>query len=215
MANIIGDILSLLNGNTASSIDTFVSNVKADNLLSPARFQVFIMGDANHTPSASQAIMINCASCQIPSLNINITQDKRVGIGSQQSFADGRELQPITLGFYESNSHKERQYFSGWNNKIYDIQTKRFGFFDDYKKTVIINVLDKQNNIVYQCQLLNAFPTHVSEMNKAYSSIDTYDMMNVSISYNEIQELFYPPLDNNLLSNLTPSAVTLLSTLKL
>jgi hypothetical protein len=215
MANIIGDILALIRGNTASNINTFISNVKTDNLLSPTRFQVFIMGNANKAKNASQAIMINCATCQVPSLNITPIGDKRVGIGNLQHFAGDRELQPITLSFYESNSHKERQYFSAWIGQIYDIPTKRFSFFDDYKKTIIINALDKQNNIVYQCQLLGAFPTHVSEMNKSYSSIDTVDMMNISITYNEIQELFYPPLDNNLLTNILPTAITLLSTVKL
>lgn len=152
-------------------------------------------------PNATSNIMMNCASCTIPSLNINTTSDRRYGIGTAFVYADGKELTPITLSFYESNSGKERQYFVNWVNAIYDPTSRKFNFLGNIAKTVTINCYNKSDQLIYQCILRNAYPTHVSELNRAYSIQDSVDLMSVSIVYQDLQEKFIvPSIVNTVLS---------------
>jgi hypothetical protein len=172
-------------------LQDFIANLKNDNLVSPARFRVRITGSLNDVTSASYDIMLNCASVSIPALNLVTTGDKRVGLGQVQNFVGGKELSPIVMTFYESESFKERKFFSDWIDIIYNKSTKKFNFFKNYAKIVTIEQLSKDGRVLYQCKLIDAFPTNVSEMNRSYAAMDTYEQFSVNMNYNEIQEIFY------------------------
>lgn len=172
-------------------LQDFIANLKNDNLVSPSRFRVYITGNLNDVASATYDIMLNCASVSIPALNIVTTGDKRVGLGQTQNFAAGKELTPIVMTFYESESFKERKFFSDWIDNIYNKTTKRFNFFKNYSKIVTIEQLSKDGRVIYQCKLIDAFPTNVSEMSRSYAAMDTYEQFSVNMNYNEIQEIFY------------------------
>ena len=180
-----------------TDISTFIASMASDNLLTPNRFTVSITGSAGG-PTAPAPVMMNCVNATIPSLNISTTQDKRYGVGSPMQFPDGRELIPVTLGFYEAVSHKERQFFSSWIGQMYNIQTRRFNFFDAISATVVISQYSKTDALLYQVQLLKAFPVHVSEMNRSAQQGTDHDILSISLAYNEINEIFVTQINNPL-----------------
>lgn len=155
-------------------------------------------------PDSTTNLMLNCASVTIPSLNITTAQDKRYGIGTVFTYPDGKDLQPVTLSFYETNSGIARQYFSNWINSIYDPKTRKFNYLGSIAKTITISQYDRSDNLIYQCILRNAFCTHVSELNRAYSMADVIDTMSVSIVFQDMEEKFIVPgLINTALSFLS------------
>jgi hypothetical protein len=187
---------------TASNLSVNINNLLSDvSTVATSVAGLLGLSSGPVVPDATSNIMINCASCTIPSLNIGTTSDKRYSLGSVFTYPDSRELMPITLSFYQANSNKERQYFSNWINKIYDTPTRRFNFLSNIAKNITINCYNKSDQLIYQCILTNAYPTHISELNRAYSEQDQIELMSVSIVYQEIQEKFIiPSIVNTVLS---------------
>ena len=141
-------------------------------------------------PDAQPDVVINCASFSIPSIDITTLQDRRYGVGTNYTFPDGRELHPATATFYNSNSHKERQFFKNWIDGVYDQQNRQFNYLTNYQKTVTITSYNKADIPVYIVKLSGAYPVHVSELNRAYASQSTLDIFSVQLVYQAISETF-------------------------
>lgn len=174
-----------------TDLSDFLESIITDKPVASNRYTILISGTTTNSKSASAATMLNCNMLSIPSLNLELTHDRRQGLGITQSFPNGKSLNPIMLGFYESESFKERNFFSQWFNEIYNPISKKIAFFDNIAKTIQINQLDRQNNIIYTVKLYEAVVTHVSELNRSYHNQSSIDNMSVSISYNDMEEIFY------------------------
>ena len=141
-------------------------------------------------PDMTPDIALNCASVSIPSLDITTLQDKRYGIGTTLTYPDARELHPITMSLYESNSHKEREFFKTWIDSIYNPNTRTFNYLTNYQKTVTITSYNKADVPVHIVKLSGAFPTHVSELNRSYANQSQVDTFSVQIVYQAMSETF-------------------------
>lgn len=171
------------------SIDEIMGHLKENIIAKPTLYEVYIFGK-NITEDAPLTVMRNCSSAAVPGINIAYTQDKRTGIGVTQNFPNAKVYNEITLTFYESESQAERKFFTEWLNQIYNTNTKRFGFYKDYTRAVVIKQLDRQNNVVHEVVLIDAFPANISALDKAYGMTDTLPQFSVNISFNEIEEHF-------------------------
>ena len=131
----------------------------------------------------SRDLNLLCKATSIPGRQI-LTSDRKIGI-KDTKVAYGYALDPLSMTFQVLNDYGVRTYFDVWQNKIINQATQSPNYKSEYthdiqivqlRKGVGIDtdlrlgpfVLDidifKSSNVVYECTLLNAFPTTMTEM---------------------------------------------------
>lgn len=130
----------------------------------------------------SRDLNLMCKATSIPGRQI-LTSDRKIGI-KDTKVAYGYALDPLAMTFQVMNDYGVRTYFEVWQNNIINQSTQSPRYKSDYthdvqivqlKKGVGIDtdlklgpfILDidifKSANVVYECTLLNAFPTTITE----------------------------------------------------
>lgn len=173
------------------SIDEIIAHLQRNMIAKPTLYEVYIFAPNAGNQDAPLDVTLNCSAVAVPGVNMSYTQDKRTGIGVVQNFPNTKSFNEVSLSFYESEKQNERKYFVDWMNMIYDTNTKRFGFYRDYTRTIVIKQFDRSNNVVHEARLFDCFPANISPLDKSYSMTDTLPQFGVSISFNEMQEIFY------------------------
>jgi len=166
-----------------------VSHLNKNYPLKGYKYSVQIFGGGSQ-PDASEELMLNCSAVNVPGLNIGFSTFKKFGIGSVHNVPIGRSFTELNLTFYESDGEPERKYFVDWQDKIYDKNTLRFGYYKDIVKTLLITQYDKKNQATYSCKVIDCFPSNLSPLDKAYSA-EGVMQMNVNIQFYQVEEIFF------------------------
>lgn len=145
--------------------------------------------DNGKVPDASPDVMMNCSALCIPGMNIAFTPEKRYGIGTPANYANQKSFTELNMTFYESQYENERAYFSQWVDMIYNKQSRRWGYYNDYVKTITISQFDRGNNLVYAIQLLEAYPVSMGPLSRGYS-MDGPATFDIGFSFMEMKEIF-------------------------
>ena len=172
------------------NINSIISHINRNFFLKPWNYEVRIFGGGS-VPDASPEVMFNCSAINVPGVNLGFTQNKRHGIGPYRNYPNNKSFTELNMTMYESEYERERQYFVEWMDKIYDKKTKRFNFYKEYTKTVNIIQYDKKGNKTYECNVIEAFPSNTSPLDKAYSAGDIVPQFNVNIQFFEVNEIFF------------------------
>lgn len=171
------------------NINEIISHIYRNPLLKGYLYEVRIYGiDPNS--NASEEIMLNCSQVNTPGQNIIFAGFKKWTIGNIHSVPQGKSYTELTLSFYQSEGDKERQYFHDWQQRIFNQDTLRFGYYKDYVKTISIIQYDKKRNKTYECRVHEAFPSNISPMDKGYTS-EGVSQFNVNFQFYKVEELFF------------------------
>lgn len=173
------------------NIHDIVASISKNFFAKPNRYEVRIMGAGGEF--ANPDIMINCANVNVPGMNIGFGMNKPYGIGLNRPVPQSKSFTELTLTFYETEYERERLFFSNWMNEIYNEKTNRFGFYNNYVKNVTIIQYDTKGNITYECDCIDAFPSNVSPLDKAYGATDTIPTFNVNLQFHKIVERYKVP----------------------
>lgn len=172
---------------TILSIDQILSHLSRNYPAKANLYSVQIYGKNND--SADPEIMVNCSTLNTPGKNLAFGQQKKYTIGPTFNFANNRSFTEINLSFYESEYEKEYQFFTEWQDKIFNKETNRFGFYDDYTKTMIMSQYNRQGELTYQCKILECWPSNISPLDRAYSN-DGVSQFNVSLQFFNVVDIF-------------------------
>ena len=156
-------------------------------------------------PDASVDVMMNCSAISIPGMNIGFTPEKRFGLGTTASYPNAKSFTELNLTFYESQYENERSYFSKWVDMIYNKSTRKWGYYNDYVKTVTISQFDRGNNLVYSVQLLEAWPSSLSPLSRGYA-LDTPSQFDIGFQFSDMKEVFVAQPSNGFGLNLATFA---------
>ena len=131
----------------------------------------------------SRDLNLLCKATVLPGRQI-LTSDRKIGI-KDTKVAYGYALDPLSMTFQVLNDYGVRTYFEVWQNIIIDqaSQTPRYkseythdvqivqlrkgvGIDTDLKLGPFVLDIDifKSANVIYECTLINAFPTTMVEM---------------------------------------------------
>lgn len=171
------------------SVDEIISQLNRFYPVKQNLYEVQILGGDPST-DASPEIMINCSNINIPGSNIQHTPNRRYALGPEYKTPVGRSYTELNMTFYESENEKEREYFINWQDKIYNKQTKRFSFYNDYIKNVIIRQYTRSGKKSYEARLTEAFPSNISPLDRGYAN-EGLAQFNVIFQFYEIEETFY------------------------
>lgn len=95
----------------------------------------------------------------------------------------GSEFEPINMTFIMTPSQKERQFFLDWMNVANNMDNNKFGFYDDYVANIVIKYYNRQGEVASVCEIAEAFPTRVSELNLSYEGNNELATFEVTFKY--------------------------------
>lgn len=180
------------------SVTELISHVNRNYPIQGFNYEVRIVGGGNGNTfrDSTQDINLNCSSITIPGINMGFNTHRRDGIGHARAYATSKSFSEINMTFYESEGEPEREYFSGWIDKIYNPDSKRFSFYNNYIKDIEIIQYDTRGDKIYSCIIRDAFPSNISPMDRSYASMNQVSQFNVNIQFHEIEETYYNKLSN-------------------
>ena len=168
-----------------NDINTIMSAFRSDKGYAvPNRFEVSIFppfksGLANQ----SAAVQMRCEDVTLPGRNLNSKTDT-LTYGPTREIVDGvTYAEDITLTFQASSGLEERVFFETWQETAFNSTTWDVGYYDDYKGTIEIYLLDKQNKKRYGLKLMEAFPKTIGPIPLSQSANNQIIKNTVTFSF--------------------------------
>lgn len=127
-----------------------------------------------------------CVTASIPSRDVQSVNDDYHGatrkIGWKHLYAD------FTTEYYCSEDLKERDFFEGWQNIIFNRDTGSVGYYEDYASTVELLKYDYGfNRIQARYKFLEAYPTNVGEQAFSYDGTDEITRLTITWAFRQYE----------------------------
>lgn len=164
-----------------------ISNFAANNpglFARPNQFEVKFNGYGNN--KTQRDLTINCNSANIPGLTM-IAGDKDA---TYRSYIRQKVYDDVTFSFHVSSNYKELEYFQDWMKLMVDPVTNRLGYYKNYKGTITISNLYRNNSLAMQTILYDAFPKRISPLTVDYSTDGTMNL-SVDVQYRSYKQQYY------------------------
>ena len=138
-----------------------------------------------------------------------LTQERLIGIKGRK-MPSGFASDDVSMIFYVMNDYLIKEYFEEWQNLVINQDTHEISYPAAYKQDVIIGQFQKgmafdfpvdrifginididirtREKIIYQCKLLEAFPTTMSVIELS-NELDGLVQLNVQLSYTNWQKI--------------------------
>ena len=160
--------------------------------------------------ASSRDISLLCKDVQLPGRQI-LTNERRIGLQFEK-VAYGYAVQDINMTFHVMNDYGIKKYFETWQNLAVDQTSFEVGYYNDYTFQIVINQLKKgvtlptysfgnfldlftprtvtvaNDQIIYSCQLTNAFPTTMNAI-QLNNDQDGIVELNVQLSYKNWKQI--------------------------
>jgi len=133
------------------------SGILPDWLSKTINIAGILAGNPGHS---TRAIQFMCRSTEVPGFQFETTTAKMMG--HTTTVANMLDREQISFGFQLSMDAFERKVFDEWKNVVVDEKASTAGYYDDYSVDIQIDMLDLQDQVVYTCYLLGAFPVTVA-----------------------------------------------------
>ncbi len=155
------------------STDTLRSSIEtANGIASSNRFRVRMPtlintpkpgGGTANDPIETRVLSLLCTQARIPGKNFNLLE-RQIGM-EQIKVVNGYSFPSVALTFYLTNDYSARKYFQEWTECITSITPPyAAGFHKNYAKSITIEQLDKEGNVIYEVELQKAYPENISEV---------------------------------------------------
>jgi hypothetical protein len=160
----------------------FIAAIKTRNLARANKYSVeltFPTGSKEYSVSdPSHLTTLFCSSVSIPGLNISTAPYKT--IGEDREFPYDRTFEPIQTNFYLDAQLTIFEMFKNWLYLIINPITKSIGFYDDYVKDFVINIISVDGNIQQVITIHEAYPKSIGELNL---SSDSNEILTLNVAW--------------------------------
>lgn len=144
-------------------IDRFIAQVKTRNFARTNRFNVYI----GFPPGSTLGNMIELSSlyCEaVPLPGINIATQQHKPFGESYDIPYEPIYDPVAITFLVDSDLLIRTAFETWLSKIVDPVSRTFGYYDDYKSTVEIELYNVDDSSPYRMTLYEAYPKNIGQV---------------------------------------------------
>lgn len=131
--------------------------------------------------SASERNLL-CKAANLPGRQI-MTNERMIGMKAEKlPYAFLQD--DVSMTFHVTNDYALKRYFEAWQARIINPDTYELSYKYNYAREVKIHQLDHQENVIYTCTLLEAFPTTMNaiELNNEPNGLVE---VNVQLSYKD------------------------------
>jgi len=167
----------------------------------PNRFRVLITGGVLKNSNA-RAISMLCNQAVIPGRALATTDIRTHGPIRKAPY--NTIYDDLQLGIYCTNKNLfPRDLFEEWQNAIITTMTGRVNYFDQYVADIEIEQYDDEQNIIYSCKFIDAYPMIVAPLALDWSITNTVHNLNITFAYRKwhMQPTPFSPFGNNLAIN--------------
>ena len=136
----------------------------------------------------SKVLTLNCSNVTLIGKAIGSSQEKRYRIGRETSIASNYSETDLSATFYCSQDYIEEQFFKNWKDKIYNEETQRFSFLDDYARDLEFIAYDSKNKPKKIIKLEKAYPESISQLTYDYTPQNDVMTFNVTFKHRKVKE---------------------------
>ncbi len=159
-----------------SSVNTFTSYF-SNGLARSTDFKAYFDGgivDNLH-------LHFSCKSITIPGITLNDS------VYDGRKFATGYDLDSFSASFLVDSDGKTLAEMAKWSNAIYNQQTGKFGWKDDYACDVTILLYTRAMEVANTIKMINTFPINITPIDLSWDTADTIVELSVDFDFDEYQ----------------------------
>lgn len=180
------------------SINNFTTLIKSGNgLAKPVAYYIELPEISNYNVTNIKSdLNLLCNATTLPGDQI-MTHDRTIGI-KPELMAYTYSQSDIQLKFYDTNEYKVKRYFDAWRKTIIN-DNGTLNYKDSYAKSVKIYQLThaqpystesiSKSNTVYGVELIEAFPTTITEIQLGAGDVNSVVELSVQLSYSKYKIL--------------------------
>jgi len=180
-----------------SRMNQFAALVKQRSIAQTNRFLVTLplpqLGQFSNNVQP-EMLQLLCSSATLPGVSLNTVPFRPYGTGMFENIVTGAAVAPVTLNFYCDATGVIQNFFYEWIDRIYGFSTKpQFGILDRYPNTVeyresyevqmLVTVYNEVEDKVVVCQLIEAFPASIGEIQFSWSNTNEICILPVTFNY--------------------------------
>ena len=124
---------------------------------------------------SSEHLSKTCKTISIP--GITLTD----GVYDGRKFAVGYDFDSFSATFYIDAEGKTAKEFQRWSNAIYNQETGKFGWKDDYTCTTEVKLYTKNLSTYNTIKIQNVFPVNISPIEMSWDTENT--LLEISVSF--------------------------------
>jgi hypothetical protein len=173
-------------------ISNFVAEVSKNGLATANRFgvDIFPPPGLQITGSAEKASLL-CDEASMPGLLIQTRANRIYGAPHQQAVGFSYTGESIPFTFMLDRYLEVKQFIESWMFGIFDPNTNNMAYQEKYVSTIYLHQLDKADNIVFSCILLDAFPISMQMLPVGNAQTNTH-RLNVSFAFRKWVPYYSP-----------------------
>ena len=197
-----------------SVINEFLSLfLNKDGFSKSARYEVVIglpkaatstAGELLNTETARK-VSYHAETIAFPGRNLEIKEDLST-YGPTREIVSGSSYEDLSATFYVATDHREKKFFSEWQNSAHSNEDFNARYYYDYVGSVDIYQLDEEDRRRLGIRLMEAFPKTIGAIDMGYANANQINKMSVSFSY-RYWEIIPGDLANNFLNRLANIAI--------
>ena len=197
-----------------SVINEFLSLfLNKDGFSKSARYEVVIglpkaatltAGELLNTETARK-VSYHAETIAFPGRNLEIKEDLST-YGPTREVVSGSSYEDLSATFYVATDHREKKFFSEWQNSAHSNEDFNARYYYDYVGSVDIYQLDEEDRRRLGIRLMEAFPKTIGAIDMGYANANQINKMSVSFSY-RFWEIIPGDLANNFLNRLANIAI--------
>lgn len=165
------------------SLERFRQEVLNSDLARPNQFEVLITPPPGLSTQYAENVSLLCESTQLPQMVIATKPFKIQGPAHQMPVNVEYGGEGIQLSFHVDGSFNTKKFFDEWMHLIVTPGSFTMNFQKDYTTRIIIDTLDRGNNISYSVTLVDAFPKMMNLVDLNHDSKNQTMKLNVIFSY--------------------------------
>ena len=163
----------------ANELKDFLGSIKKSDLARPNRYRVEVYGPQNYL---APDLDLRCESISFPGSNIRSVPDT-LRFGPPREHGQALTYGPFTATFICGSDMKEKRYFEAWQESIVNKSTWEVRYYDNYKGSLKIFQLDRNNYDRYAIEVKEAYPKTISPQDVGWNNNDSYQTVAVEFTY--------------------------------
>lgn len=167
-----------------AQLNDFIGQIKGEGLMRNNRYVIVMplpKGLAGtYNTGQMQKVLLFCDSISVPGVTISTMPARTYGEIREMPWE--KIYSPANLSFYVDNSMEVKKLFDQWQGIIQSPTTRNMGYYDDYKTTITITIVDVFNNSRYDVTLHEAYLKDIGAIQMDASNRDVMKL-NVTIQY--------------------------------
>ena len=136
------------------------------------RFEVMIISpfEANSNIADDRYVSFKVVNVTIPGKNLRTVTNENV-YGPTYEMAQGLTYaETVSMNFYLGTTHFERTFFMNWMDMIVKPDSYNLEYYDNYKRTIDVYQLDKNNQKTAGVRLQDCYPKTIGAIEYAQES---------------------------------------------